>query len=133
MLSFGINWLALFLVVILHQVLGFFWYGPLFSKAWLKEMGKKMENFQTSNRGFGLSVLSSALLGFMMANVIAWAGVSTVMGGVEVGFLVWLGFIGATTLLNVVFEDSSRRLWTINNGYYLLNCLIAAIVFVVWP
>lgn len=133
MLSFSINWLALFLVVILHQVLGFFWYGPLFGKAWLKEVGKKMEDLRPGNNVTSLSILSSVVLGFMMANVVGWAGVSTTMGGAEVGLLVWLGFVGATSLLNVAFEGRSQKLWTINNAYYLLNCLIAGIVFVLWP
>lgn len=132
MLSFDINWLALFLVVILHQVLGFLWYGPLFAAAWLKEMGKKAEDLQASGGIYGMAILSSVVLSFVMANVSIWAGASTAVEGALVGFVVWLGFMGATTLLNVAFEGRSWGLWAINNGYYISNTIIAGVVFALW-
>jgi hypothetical protein len=38
-----INVLAAIVATIAHQVLGFLWYGPLFGKLWLREVGKTRE------------------------------------------------------------------------------------------
>jgi len=49
MVSFaGINWLAVLVGVVFSNALGFLWYGPLFSKPWLKALGKTEAEVQGS-------------------------------------------------------------------------------------
>ena len=39
MITFNVNWLAIVAGMVANMVVGALWYGPLFGKRWMKELG----------------------------------------------------------------------------------------------
>ncbi len=134
MLTFDVNWIAIVVLVIANMGLGALWYGPLFSKPWMEGTGIKMEDIEASNMGvaYGIAVLNSFFMAFMMANVIAWTGVTGLGGGLLLGLLMWLGFTGFTFGVNHAFELRSIQVWFINSGMYLGGLLVMGAVLAIW-
>lgn len=59
-----INWLVVVATAVVPMVVGMLWYGPLFSKVWMRESGMTMEKIQGSNMAliYGLALLLSLFL-----------------------------------------------------------------------
>ena len=58
-----VNYLSVFLGLVISMVLGFIWYAPaVFGNAWMQELGKKKREPSSPNLGYLLMALSSALL-----------------------------------------------------------------------
>ena len=47
----AINWLSVLIAVVAAQVLGFLWYGPLFSKQWMAALGWTPEQMKEEGPG----------------------------------------------------------------------------------
>ena len=134
MLTFDINWLAVVVSLFANMVVGAMWYGPLFGKPWMKELGFSMEDIEGSPMGvpYTVAIFNSFIMAFILANVIAWTGASGISAGLLLGFLMWVGFTGFTFGVNHAFEGRSLRLWAINSGMFLFGLLIMGVILAVW-
>ena len=134
MLTFDVNWIAIVVLMIVNMLLGAVWYGPLFGKPWMEALGLKLEDVEDSNMmsPYGVALLNSFLMAFIMANVVAWTGAASVGSGLLLGFLMWLGFTGFSFGVNHAFEMRSLYLWFINSGMYLAGLLIMGTVLAIW-
>ncbi len=134
MLSFDVNWIAILVLMIANMALGAVWYGPLFGKPWMNATGIKMEDIEGKNMmpPYAVAILNSFLMAFVLANVLIWAGVETLSGGLLTGFLMWLGFTGFSFGVNHAFELRSAYLWFINSAMYLVGLLIMGAVLAIW-
>ena len=135
MLSFDLNWWAILVCTIANMLTGALWYGPLFGKRWMAELGLSTKDIQSGPmwRDYLIAVLNSFLMAFVLANVIAWAGVTGIAGGLLTGLLMWVGFTGFTFAVNHAFEDRSLQLWAINSGTFLAGLLVMGAILAVWP
>lgn len=50
--------------------------------------------------------------------------------GLQVGFLVWLGFVGPTSLLNALYGKKSLKLYVLDNGYHLVSLMVMGFLYV---
>jgi hypothetical protein len=135
MITFSINWFAVLVSLVVNMIIGALWYGPLFGKPWMKELGLTMEDVEdTSGMGaaYGLAIFNSFVMAFVLANVITWAGVSGVISGALLGLVIWVGFTGFTFATTHAFEGRSLRLWAINSGMYLAGLLVIGGILAGW-
>ena len=125
-----LNYLAIVIAAIASMVLGFLWYGPIFGKQWMKEMGFSKEKMDQSKKAgmtksYALMAVGSLVMSFVLANALVFASTylkaSGVFAGLMVGFWNWLGFVAPVTLGSVLWEGKSWKLWFLNNGYYLVT------------
>ncbi|HVS03118.1 MAG TPA: DUF1761 domain-containing protein [Thermoanaerobaculia bacterium] len=114
-------------------LLGGLWYGPLFGKAWQRQVGLSDEQMRSANmaRTFGMS--------FVLAFVAAWV-FGMFLGpdpapsfAIGVGVLAGLCWVGASFAINDLFEQRSFRLWAINAGYHTLAFTLYGAVYGLWP
>ncbi|MFC1661779.1 DUF1761 domain-containing protein [Gemmatimonadota bacterium] len=69
--NISVNYLAILVCVVLAMFVGFLWFGPLFGKAWARQMG--MEDMpQPSGGEMGRSMLLFALGNLLIAFVLAY-------------------------------------------------------------
>ncbi len=116
-------------------VLGFLWFAVLFRQPYLNGLGKTAE--QLAN---GPSILQASLLqllgNLVMAYVLAWlirhTGQQTVMGGLRVGALSWLGFIAAVIGPMYAFQAFSFQFFVITAGYPLVALLTMGAILGWW-
>lgn len=127
-----INYWAVLASGVSSMIIGSLWYGPLFGKPWMKEMGLKPDKMdEAAKKGMTKSYLlmfaGSLLMAYVLAHAIVFArsyfkldGITT---GLITGFWDWLGFVAPVTLSSMLWEGKSFKLWLINNGYNVVNLL----------
>lgn len=128
----GINWLAVVVGVVVSNGLGFLWYGPLFGKAWVKALGKKMEDLQGSPTLYVVTVVASLITMIVLAAAVAAFGSSTIVEGAVVGALLYFGIAGAQSYVGTTFEGRSMTVWQISAFYNLVVFVIMGAVFAAW-
>ncbi|EQA62504.1 DUF1761 domain-containing protein [Leptospira alexanderi] len=139
-----INYLAILAAVVVHFIIGSVWYGPVFGKAWMKEMGIPLDvkpNIKDMIKPMGLMVVGSFLTAYVLfytTNV--WRASSWHAGedspayvyGFFSGFYTWLGFYLPILINTVTFEGRSWKLFFINAGYNLISLQVIAMILSYW-
>jgi hypothetical protein len=124
-----INYLAVLIATIVTMVLGFLWYSPiLFSNAWVKEMGLKMEGMSGGGPlTYVLTALTALFGALILAILVSMVGERTIASGVTVGILIGIG-ISVKIGMNFLFESRTLKLYLITIGYHLVSYLLTGII-----
>ncbi len=128
-----VNFLAILVAGVIHMILGFLWYGPLFSKPWMKLVGMNQAQSANPNPVIYLIPLVTALIGFyVLALFINAAGMGTLAGGATTGLLAGLGFLATFAGSNYLFSNRPFQLYLIDIGYPVLSLVIAGALLGAW-
>jgi predicted membrane protein len=123
----NVNLLAVLIATIVRFILGALWYGPLFVKPWMKEIGKTDMKGDTSNLGkllgitFVISLVSSYVLALFLGHMDL---MSDILASLSVG-VVW---IGGAIWMNYAYAGRSNKLFLIDAGYHVVGFLLMGIV-----
>jgi len=137
-----INIWALLINVLISIVSGSIWYGPkTFYPAWqdgLKQVPMPEMTDEERKKSFGksmaIAVLTSIMLSASMALIVPVfsaamsGGQVTVFSGLMTGFMLWLGVIVPSNLLNKTFAQFKPVVFFVEVGNYLVNFLLYGIV-----
>ena len=135
MSEININYLAVLVCGASSMVIGFFWYGPLFGKAWMEEVGKTEEDLKENfnpGKTYSLAYISAVITALTLAYFLDLTGAQTIMESLRVSIAAWLGFAAALFYLNSLFEGRTVRYVTINIGYHLVNLVVYGLILVSW-
>ena len=131
-----LNYLAILVAGISNMVVGFLWYGPIFGKAWMALRGISLEDTNPNPLiyvvSFLLSLLMALALSVFMHHVGASIQTMSLVLGLLVALLVWVGFIGPATFQNNMYSGISKKLFAIDYGYVLVALLIQGAIIGVW-
>jgi len=141
-----LNFLAIGVTVVVLIALGSIWFGPLFGKAYMKEVGvspEDVEKFKTDPeaknkmmKSYMLMAINSVFMVFAVAIslvfITAYLHLTPVIAGVKVAFMSWLGFVMPVSMGGVLWENKSWKWWKITSGYYLVALLVAGIILALW-
>lgn len=138
-----INYWAILVCGIASMVLGSLWYGPIFGKMWQHLMGwhhvdptKKAEMMKNMTQSYVFAFIGALIMAFVLDHSIifaqAYLHVSGSSAAIQGAFWSWLGFIAPVTLASILWEGKSWKLWTLTNGYYLVQLLIFAFILTGW-
>lgn len=110
-------------------ILGFIWYGPLFSKLWMKEVGLRESDLKNGpGVGYLLAFISSTFMGAVASFVITRFSIVELTEGAMFGLLFGLGFVTTTFATNYIFAQKSIKLFLIDSGYQTLLVIIATVL-----
>ncbi len=130
-----INFLGVTVSAVLSFALGAIWYSPaLFGKAWMKALGKTAEELKNGASGsiYLITFFSFLIACFVLDNIINFTLASSLVEGIMVGILCWLGFVAATSLIHNLFAGRSYKLWLIEQGYILVAFVISGGILAIW-
>ena len=139
----SINWLAVVACVIVSMISGSLWYNPkTFFPIWWKGIGKSESGAAPGMQGamamtWILTVLSSFVQAVAMSLMVTFIG-SSMSGGVSLvsgaltGFMLWLGFIAPTYLVNKLFAGHGFTVWAIEVGNHLVNFVLFGAILGAW-
>jgi hypothetical protein len=127
-----VNWIAVILGGVFNMLVGSLWYGPLFGKLWLKVIGKKQEDIQSSATMYLLPLAASLVASYILAVLIAGLGITLWWQGLIMGIVVWLGIGATATFTTGTFEDVPRGAWALFALYQLVVYTVQGLVFAVW-
>ena len=132
----SLNYLAILVGAIIFMVLGYLWYGPLFSKPWLAALGKTQEEIaaQGGNMAatYGLTFLGALVTTTVLGIIIYGMGQTTALNGAHMGVLLWVGFVAPSSLGSVLFEGRPSKLYVIHNSYYLVTLALVGALLGAW-
>ncbi len=143
MQAVSINCWAVLVCGVVSVVLGSIWYGPLFGKMWIHEMGfDKMSESEREAakkgmmKSYVLSFIGALVMAFVLAHSLLFAEsylkISGISAGLQAGFWSWFGFIAPVTMGNVLWGRSSWKLWFVSNGYQLIALLVYGVILASW-
>ena len=133
MVSFsGINWLAVVVGVVVSNVLGFVWYGPLFGNTWLRIIGKKREDIQASSSMYAVTAVASLVTMVVLAMVVATFGAESFFDGLVVGAVAFIGLGATATFVYTTFSGPPVGAWFLLAAYQLIVHGVMGGVFATW-
>ncbi len=140
-MNFGaVNWLAVAACVVASIIIGSIWYSPrVFYKPWLATLGRKYEDRPGAAGGnmvgmYVFTILASLVEAVSLAFVlpVMGMGASGAGAGAMVGFMIWLGFVAPTNLVNKLFSGQGWKGWLIEAGEHLVYLLVAGAILGAW-
>ena len=130
-----VNYVAVLASAVAGFVVGFVWYHPkVFGTMWMKisnispaamEAGKKM-----MMQSMALGFVGTVITAYVLAHFVTVWGATDLMGAIQLGFWVWLGFQMPIQLGSVLWEQKSWNLFALNSAYWLVNTIVMAKVLV---
>jgi hypothetical protein len=126
-----VNYLAVLVATIAGFATGAIWYTVLFSKMWLKATGinpADMGDKGMSPVPFIVSIVSNALMAWVLAVIVTRFGNVSIGGGICAGFMAWLGFVLTTIATNNAFPGRPWSLTAIDSGHWLAVLVVQGIV-----
>ena len=131
--STGINYWAVLVAFIINMAIGAYWYSPAgFGKTWSKLTKIDMKNMSRANSAMGFTALAALVQSVFLALIVNSLNVTTFWHGLELGLVIWAGFVAATTISDTIFAQRGWKLWRLNTAYYLVVLLINASILAVW-
>ena len=132
----NINWLAVLAAAILRLVVGSIWFSPIaFVKPWQQLTGVTPESMQRGLvRAIIIDFVLSLLMAFVLYHAVMYATnmAPSLLGGIAVGFLNWLGFVLATHLPLWAYENRPLKLISIGTGSNLVSIVLMGALFGLW-
>ena len=129
----SINWLAVVVCVVIAMISGFIWYNPkLFYPAWREGLGRPAEISNPNPIIYVFTLIAAFVQAVSVALLINLMGSTTAASGALAGFMLWLGFVAPTNLVNKLFAGHGFKVWAIEAGNHLLNFLIFGAILGAW-
>ena len=129
-----INYLAVVVGAAVSYVIAFLWYAVIFKQQWMLLTG--VTEMKPSAKIAILAVVGSWFTSWVLAHAIifgnAYLHTSGPSGGLMCGFFNWLGFFAPVTMMGVLYEKRSWKLWTLDNGFWLLSLLVMGAILSSW-
>ena len=120
-----VNHLAIVAAVVLHQALGFLWYGVLFFNPWLEGLGKTPTGINQSDPiPFILDIAGWFVASYVIAWLIRKTNTASALQGALLGAVLWLGLALPTLVPHYAFAGLQATVTVID----ALNVLIALVV-----
>ena len=133
-----VNFLAVLVATMASFVVGWAWYSPLlFVKPWMKLRGQDWEKATADGMKMPYGIMAvefvtTLIMAYFIAQFAAWVGAVTLLGGLVLGFWIWLGFFATTMLGPVLWEKVPLKLYAISAGRWLVSILAMAAILGVW-
>ena len=130
----NINYWAVLTSAIVSMVIGSIWYGPLFGKMFMREMGMEQwspEKQAVMKKQMAIKYLGQFVASLVMFFVLDWYIVTSihmgVMGGLANAFGLWLGFVVPLAFGNALWGGKMSLFW-LSIGNMFLTLLAAGAI-----
>jgi Protein of unknown function (DUF1761) len=131
----GVNLLAVVVATIAAFVLSSIWY-IIFGKAWTEHLGKvpgaTADIRKTPAWKRLAELVRSFVFSYVLACVIALAGIRGWTAALQFGFLVWLGFPFMILSGSVLWDRVPWKLAAIHVGDWFMKVLALTVILAVW-
>jgi hypothetical protein len=131
----GINIWAVLVAAVVYWLLGAVWF-TIFSNAWLASIGKTMEQLQhevvNPGAAYGVAFVANLIIAYVLGWVVIRTGEQTVVRGITVGALLWVGLVGTTIGTAFIFEGRSLEGFVLTAGYPLVGMLVMGAIVGGW-
>jgi hypothetical protein len=132
-----VNYLAVLVAAITVFVLGWLWYSPfLFYKPWMRARGLDpavaMAGAKMPAGKLVIELVRCIVLAYVIARFVALLGITSWMGAVHFGVMLWIGFPVILLVGSVLWENTPVKVAGIHAGDWLVKMLVIPIIVTVW-
>jgi len=129
----SVNWLAVIVCVVVALIDGFIWYHPkMFYPAWKEGIGRSGERGNPNPMTYVFTIIAVFVQALFVAFMVNIMGSMTAASGALAGFMLWLGFVAPTNLVNKLFAGHGFKVWAIEAGNHLVNFLLFGAILGAW-
>jgi hypothetical protein len=129
----SVNWVAVIVCVVLAMISGFIWYHPkLLFSAWWEGIGRSGEPGNPNPLIYVFTILAAFVQAVSVWLMVNLMGSATAGSGALAGFMLWLGFVAPTNLVNKLFAGHGFKVWAIEAGNHLVNFLLFGAILAAW-
>ena len=129
------NYLAILVAAVACFLLEAGWYS-IFLQPWLDGIGRTTQWLTTSGVNpalqFAVALVSEAVVAAGLSCLIQLTGPQTLLRGIKVAALLWLGFMLPALSLEYVFEVRTWSLLGINAGFWLVGMILMGAIVGAW-
>lgn len=128
-----LNIWAILVATLSTFMVGWLWYGPLFGKAWMSEVGMTEEDIDKGNMAkiFGFAFLFELIMAYCLAMFLNDPSIG-LQEGAFYGFLTGFGWIFFALAVNSLYEQKSWKYIFINGGYWTVAFTIMGLILGAW-
>lgn len=133
-----VNLWAVLVSAIVSMIIGGIWYGPVFGKKFMHEMGMdnwSKEKQEAMKKKMGMSYVVQFIASFVMlyvlAGIVVGFGHVTAGEGMMTGFILWLGFVVPIKLGDALWGGKKALFW-LGIGNMLVTLLAAGAIIGAW-
>lgn len=127
----GINWLAVAAAAVIALVLRVIWYSPfLFGRARSRALGGA--SAEGGARAHAGAFVAYVVMAIVLSILIDSTGAMTIVEGLHLGFLCWLGFAATVSLTLNLYSGESPAGFYIDTTLQLGYMLAMAALLTVW-
>ncbi len=130
-----LNYLAILVSALVYFALQAVWF-TVFMKEWLAGLGKTADQLHQEGGNVVLAYLLAFAGALVMAAAISWftqmTGKQTVIRGVVVGIVAWVGFVLTTWSAEYAFEEKGLRILAVNTGISLIGMVVMGAIQGAW-
>jgi Protein of unknown function (DUF1761) len=132
-----VNYLAVLVAAITVFVLGWLWYSPiLFYKPWMRARGldpaAAMAGAKMPVGKLVIELVRCIVLAYVIAHFVVLLGISSWMGAVHFGLLLWIGFPVILLAGSILWENVPVTVAAIHAGDWLVKLLVIPIIVTLW-
>jgi ABC-type Na+ efflux pump permease subunit len=132
-----VNWVAVLVTSIAGFLVGGLWYTVLFGRKWSSLAGFPDDQMRVGAAvAYGLGFVCTFIMAYVMARFIDYVFKSpedkTVLNGLLLGLMIWVGFVATTGLTNDLFGRKPLLRWLIESLHYLVVLLLMGAILAVW-
>lgn len=134
MKTLKINHVAVWILVLLHQLIGAVWYSPFaFAGKWVILIGRPMADFENASiLPYFVSIVASVVMTYTMAFLFKKLGVENFLSGMFYSFIFWFGFLFVELSTFNSFELRPFGLTFIDTGKSLITFLVSGFILGMW-
>lgn len=123
---------------VIYMVLGLVWY-KIFEKTWLEEINKTKEEVKFTIGDYIGTVITALIIVLVEGVIIDLFNYGLTASpymltmnagfGILMGLILWIGFVAAVGLIQVLYKNRSGTLFFIDYGYHLIGLIIGGLIF----
>jgi hypothetical protein len=133
-----VNLLAVLVAAVASMVIGSIWYGPLFGKMFIREMGmdqwtpeKQAAEKKRMGMIYAVQFIASLVTFYALGSFMDRLGQESVAGGLKTALCVWIGFYVPFKLGDALWGGNMKLFW-LGIGNMLLTLLAAGAIIGAW-
>jgi hypothetical protein len=135
-MSARINHAAVWVLVVVHQLIGWGWYAA-FGEKWLNLHARTMADIERTHdwTAYALSIVAAIITNYVLAWLLDRVNATTAVAGLRTALLCWLGFLFveyATISVFSAFETNQWPLILIDMGRPFITFAISGLVLGGW-
>ena len=128
-----LHFLSALVATIVGMAVGALWYSPLLAgKAWLKEMGKPMEDLGDPKTSMAMSTVNMFIVALFLQIFMGETNTQGALAGAGLAIVIWLGFVATTQVLAVFFQGHTWRHFFIDTGNQFFCYLVMGAILGAW-